>query len=242
MNAPNDTDRRLSAWLEDGPSRAAERSIDGAVAHARSHPRRRDPFAFLRKDPMDTTPRAAASRPLLLVAVIGLLIAASFAAASVGGLLDRPAVVVPIATASPTPSIAPASIGPSASAAPSTPAVFDVDLVENVGADASIHIIDESHTVVSATSQAPADGGSVPEGAVATAVLADDPSSIVLTWTGSPCDTVHTLTIAPDGRTMSIERPACSGDSVPVDHVLVLKFKTPVPLDAVRATVHTVGS
>jgi hypothetical protein len=240
MNASNDSDRRLSAWLEDGPSGAAERSIDAAVAHAGSHPRRRDPFAFLRKDPMDTTPRAAATRPLLLVALIGLLIVASFTAASVGGFLDRPAVVVPVATASPTPSAQP-SVEPSASAAPS-PAAFDVDLVENVGADASIHIIDESHTVVSATSQAPAEGGSVPEGAVAAAVLAADPASIVLTWTGSPCDTVHTLTIAPDGRTMSIERPACSGDSIPVDHVLVLKFKAPVPLDAIRATVHTVRS
>ena len=190
---------------------------------------------------MDTTPRSAASWPLLLAAIIALLTVASVAAASVGGILDRPAVVVPVATASPMPSSAPPSVEPSVSAPPASPAIFDVDLVENVGADASIHIVDESNTVVRATSRAPAEGGSVPEGAVAIAVLATDPSSIVLTWTGAPCDTVHTLTIAPDGRTLSIERPPCSGDSVPVDHVLVLKFKAPVPLEALQATVHTVG-
>ena len=243
MNDTNDLDRRVTAWLQDGPSRAPERSIDSALAHAHAHPRRRDPLAIIRKDPMNaqSSPVSAALRPLALVAVLALVLAAALAVATVGGFLDgRPAVVPPVAT----PSAEPTS-GPTTTASPSaspTPLVLTVDLIEHVGADASVDITDLSGTLVSAGSGNPADGGSVPEGAVQANNLAADPRVLVLTWTGMPCDTTHDLTIAPDGVTISITRPACSGDTIPVDHVLQLTFDHDVDLTKVNPTVQTVGN
>ena len=52
MTGSNDQDRRIAAWFEDVPSRAPERTIDAILSHARTHPRRRDPLAALRRDPM----------------------------------------------------------------------------------------------------------------------------------------------------------------------------------------------
>jgi hypothetical protein len=231
MNAQHDIDRRLSAWLEDGPSRAPERSIEGVLAHARTHPRRRDPFAVLRKDPMNSNTFAASVRPLSLMAVLGLLLITAVAAASVGGWFNQQPSVVP-------PVVAPS---PLASAAPSA-AVFEVDLFESIGDDASITITDESHTVTSAQTGFPSDGGSVPDGEVDVRPLAGDPVTLELTWTGSPCDTTHSMTIEADGRTIVIERPACSGDAIPADHVLRLTFVEPVPAGEIDARVVTIGN
>ena len=47
---------------------------------------------------------------------------------------------------------------------------------------------------------------------------------IVLTWTGSPCDTTHTLEIDADGRSATLSRPSCSGDAIPRDLQLRLTF------------------
>ena len=41
MTPTPDFDRRLSDWLDDGPSSAPERSIAAALDHARVNPRRR---------------------------------------------------------------------------------------------------------------------------------------------------------------------------------------------------------
>ena len=243
MNDHNDIDRRVAAWLEDGPSRAPERSIDSALAHAQAHPRRRDPLAFIRKDPMNaqTSPFQAAMRPLALVAVLALVLAAAFAVATVGGLFQgQPAVVPPVATPSAEPTIGP-STAPSPSASPS-PSVLTVDLIEHVGANATVDITDLSGTLVSAESGDPGDGGSVPEGAVQAASPVGEPASVVLTWTGMPCDTTHDLTIAPDGVTITITRPACQGDTIPVDHVLQLTFDHDIDLTTVNPTVQTIGN
>ena len=64
MNASQDLDRRFADWLKDGPSRAPERSISAALGHARSHPRRRDVLAGLRRDRQRRQPpcRAASAR------------------------------------------------------------------------------------------------------------------------------------------------------------------------------------
>jgi hypothetical protein len=238
MTEQNDIDRRVAAWLEDGPSRAPERSIDSALAHAQAHPRRRDPLAFIRKDPMNaqSTSFQAAMRPIALVAVLALVLAAAFAVATVGGLFQgQPAVVPPVTTPSAAPTVGP-STSPSASPSPT---VLTVDLIEHVGADASVAITDLSGTLVSAESGDPGDGGSVPDGAVQASALVGNPRIVVLTWTGSPCDTTHALTIAPDGVTITITRPACQGDSIPVDHVLQLTFDHDVDLTKVDPTIQT---
>ena len=163
MNAHDDLDRRLAAALEDGPSRVPERSIDAAIAHAHAHPRRRDPLddpqegshehAVLpvRGCPSTALPRrhpgAGPSRP-------------AFAVATAGGLFqDRSVVVPPVATPSPTPSPAPSGSAPaSPSPSPSSPTVIKVDLIETVGADATIDIIDLSGALVGAVSGIPPDG------------------------------------------------------------------------------------
>ena len=97
MTALNDFDRVLDEWLHEGPNRAPDRPIELAMEHARSHPRRRDPLAFLRPDPMAPRSRGLGMglRPGLVLAVLGLLLAA--VAIGVGGS-RQPSVVVPTDT------------------------------------------------------------------------------------------------------------------------------------------------
>jgi hypothetical protein len=245
MNTSPDLDRQLAAWLEDGPTQAPERALDAALAHAARHPRRFDPLAFVRADPMPATRPSAIVRPLALAAALGLLLVAAFTIAAVGGLFREAPVIVPPPVASPSvaPSFAPsASVAPSPSAAPSaSPAVVHVDLTGSVGQDASIDIVDRSGTLVRAVSGTPGDGGSVADGEVQIVADGTDPATLVLTWTGAPCDTTHTLTISADGRTMTIDRPACSGDSIPVDHVLRLTFDQAVDPATITGSVVTTG-
>jgi hypothetical protein len=252
MNAPDDIDARLATWLEDGPSRAPAHSIDHALDHARAHPRRRELLAILRKDPMNARTMSLdfVMRPLALVGVLALVLAAGFAAATVGGFLpDRPAVAPPIAAPSPTPLASPAAtVSPTATVSGSAPApsVLSVDLIEHVGANATIDITDYSGHLVDARSGDPGDGASVPADTITVSSLAASsvagaPAWIVLRWSGMPCDTTHHLTIDPDGLTMTIERPACQGDAMGVDHVLVLIFDRPVDPAAVKASLRTLG-
>jgi hypothetical protein len=234
MTATNEQDRRIAAWFEDVPSRVPERTIEAALAHARTHPRRRDPFAALRRDPMGIGGFGLGrmAQPLPLVAALGLLLAAAFAGAVVGGWFDRNPSVLP-----------PSSPAPSASPAPSvspTPRTIRVDLIEHVGQDAFIVITDESITLADAVSGDPGDGVNVAPDQVQVENAPGDPATIVLTWAGGTCDTSHELTIEPDGRTVLLTRPACQGDSLGgVGHVLHLTFDAPVPAGEVDATLET---
>ncbi len=146
------------------------------------------------------------------------------------------ALVAVACAADPSPSAAPTG-GPAASPA----RVFTVDLIERIGADASVTVTDESGTLVGAVSATPGDGASVPDGAIETASLSSDPHKIALTWSGSPCDTVHALTIAPDGLNMRLDRPRCDGDAIGVDHILVLTFDHPVDVTRVNPVLRTIG-
>jgi hypothetical protein len=242
MTASNDLDRRLADWLEDGPARAPERSIAFALDHAAAHPRRRDPLAALRRDPMRSPGFGGSMRMLPLAAALGLLLVAALAVATVGGLFDRTPAVVPPAIPSASPSVVPTPFatptGPAISA--SSPPAVHVDLIEHVGEDASIDIVDRSGTLVDAESGDPPDGGSIEEGTIQVVADAADPNTLVLTWTGMPCDTTHQLDIAPD-RTLTITRPACSGDTIPVDHVLRLTFDAPVDPATITGSVVTSG-
>jgi hypothetical protein len=243
MNAYDDLDRRLAATLEDGPSRVPERSIDAALAHAHAHPRRRDPLAILRRDPMNTQSSrfAVALQPLSLVVILALVLAAGLAVATAGGVFqDRSVVVPPVATPSPTPSQAPSGSTPaSSSLSPSSPTAVSVDLIENGGADATIDIIDLSGTLVGAVSGSPGDGITDP---VLVTGLPANPASISLRWNSLPCDTTHLLTIEPDGLTMAIEHPACEGDAPGQSFALVLTFDHPVDPSLVKATIRITGS
>jgi len=245
MTASNDFDRRLTDWLEDGPIRAPERSVTFALDHASAHPRRRDPLAALRRDPMGSPVLGGSMRMLPLVAALGLLLVAALAVATVGGAFNpAPAVVPPpIVSANPSPNSSAPSPTPTASptgpaSIPASPTTMHVDLIEHVGQDASIDITDRSSDLLTAASGDPGDGGSVEEGTIDIKADATDPKTLVLTWTGMPCDTTHTLDIAPD-HTLTITRPACSGDTVPVDHVLRLTFDTALDPSTIKGTVVT---
>ena len=238
MTIPTEQDRRIAAWFQDAPARVPERTIEAALAHARAHPRRRDPLAALRRDPMGSGGFGLGRmvQPLPLVAAVGLLLAAAFVGASVGGWFDRgPAVVPPVV--SPSPSVAAPSDTPTVAPSPET---VRVDLIEHAGADAFIDVTDESFTMTGAVSGDPGDGVDVSDQEVQVENDPDDPATIVLTWGGLPCDTGHDLTIEPDGRTMTLTRAACGGDTPGgFGHILHLTFDAPVPAAEFDVTLET---
>jgi hypothetical protein len=213
----DDFDRLLGAWLEDGPSAAPDAAIDAAIAHARSRPRRRDFFAFLRPAAMSTRP-AFTLQPAFLLLMVGLLLAA-LAIAFIGSRNQRLSVVPPD-SAEPSPR----SVSPRPSASPS-PTALHVDLVELAGNDASVDIVDLSGLLTAAVSGQPNEGGSVPEGI---GIENEAPNRLRLTWTEMACDALHRLTIDVTATRFELERPACGGDLVPLDRVLILTFSQPV--------------
>lgn len=251
MTASNDHDldfdlnRRLGDLFADGPTSAPERTIVFALDHAAAHPRGRDLLRAVRRDPMGSPAFRGSMRLLPLVAALGLLAIVALGAAFVGGAFNQsPAIAPPVVTPSPstepTAASAPVSTPVSTPTGPATVPELHVDLIEHVGEDASIDIVDRSGDLVRAASGDPGDGGSVEEGRIQVVADATDPTTLVLTWTGMPCDTTHSLDIAAD-HSLTITRPACSGDTLPVDHVLRLTFDTPVDPATVRGTVVTTG-
>jgi hypothetical protein len=237
MNA-HELDLQLSDWIQDGPTVAPERSIAAALDHARAHPRRRDPFAVLRRDPM-ASQGGPALRALPIVVALGLLLVAALAMASAGGWFDqRPVIVPPVQTPSPSvaPTESPSTPVASPSATPISPAVISVDLVGFDGRDLStIEVVDESGTLVGARTGQPAQDPSDPNPTVANDPA--DPATVVLTWYGLLDDTDRRLTIAPDGRTMSLDVLQGCGDLLPFNRALALTFSGPVPAGEVKVTI-----
>lgn len=239
MTISNDADRRIAAWFEEGPERVSESTIEAVLAHAQAHPRRRDPLRALRPDPMGGRGMLSGLfAPVPLLAALGLVVALAVAGLAAGGFLERPPGLVPPTAAPPPPS---ASLEPSPSVTPTAPAEggFQVDLVENVGADAFVDVVDRSGTVVDGTSGDPGFGASVEPDRVQVTADPDDPSILELRWSGGPCDTAHRLEVGPDGRTMALTRPPCEGDSTPVDHVLRLTFDPALDPGDVTITLST---
>ena len=208
MNSINEFDRALGQWLDEGPNRAPDRPIELAVSHALAHPRRRDPLGFLRPDPMGRRSSGLPLRPVMILAALGLLLGAMFAL-GVGGR-PQPAIVGPT---------------PSGSAAPPVQ-TFDVQLTVPEGQPQTVAVTDRSGLVTEALTGAPTGeaGQSFPFDAVE--VLSVDATTLQLGWAGFPCQTDHTLTIEADGRTMTLERPACVGDTdtIGVDRILILRI------------------
>jgi hypothetical protein len=235
MTAMNDQDRRIAAWFEDVPSRVPERTIEAALAHARAHPRRRDPLAALRRDPMGSGGFGLGrmAQPLPLVAALGLLLAAAFVGATVGRWFQQePAVVPPVVTPSPS-----ASVAPTASPTPQT---IRVDLIEHSGNDAFIDITDESFTLVEAVSGDPGNGVDVPGSQPVVENDPSDPATVILTWASASCDTDHTMVIEADGRTISMSRSRCEGDAIGgLGHVLRLTFDAPASASEFAVTLET---
>lgn len=258
MTHLDDFDRVLAEFLGDGPSVAPEPPVIAALAHARAVPRRRDPFGALRRDVMAQPLTVGGLRPGLVLAWAALVIAAvGIAIVGAGRSVDTVpapsgAPIAPSAVTPPSPSASPVetphqSAGPAVTATPlprtttlpplGPPSVspIHVALDQCCGDGLSVDVVDESGHLVRAVSGPNVEGGSVE---VAT-VTNDDGRTLRLTWPGSPCDTVHRLTIDPAATTFTIDRPQCAGDSVPADRILVLAFDVDVDAAAVRADLVT---
>jgi hypothetical protein len=236
MTSTNDFDRALGGWLEEGPNSAPDRSIELAVEHARAHPRRRDPLGFVRPDPMARRSTGFALRPVLVLAVLGLLLAA-VAGLGVGGRRDQGVVIPPPPSTTPapaSPSSSPVSPSPMPSASTTQ---YLVELTVAAGQPQTVTVIDGSGLLAEATSGTPSgDGQSFPFDAVEVSNL--DPTTLQLGWAGFPCQTDHTLRIDSNGRTMTLERPACAGetDSIGLDRILVLRFSKAVAASDVKVS------
>lgn len=228
MTAHNDFDRVLGEWLNEGPNRSPDRPVDLAVEHARSHPRRPDPIGFLRPDPMARPFRGLGMglRPAMILATVVLLLAA-VVAIGVGG--PKPSVVPPNPSPSTLPGVSPI---PSSSPAPSPTGTASagilVDLTVAAGQPQTVDVIDESGTLLEATSGSPTDGQGFPSDAVEVTNI--DATTLQLGWAGFPCRTDHELRIGTDPRVMTLVRPPCEGvsDSIGLDRVLIIRFSEPI--------------
>ena len=233
MTSTNDLDRALAAWLSEGPARSPETPIVAAVEHARVNPRRRDPFAALRRDPMAPRGRSILGlRPALVLAVVALL-AATVAIGVVGSQLG----ITPITPiTSPGPSV-PASPSASPVASPTpAPSPLTVSIIDALGGEVTATIEDASGLLTGASSEPPSDGGVVPGDELA--ITNEGPNRLRLEWTDLPCGAQYLVTIDASGSAIAVSREACGGDLLPMDRILVLEFSGPVDAAGVAGSVH----
>jgi hypothetical protein len=237
MTTLNDFDRVLGEWLNEGPNRAPDRPIDLAVEHARSHPRRPDPIGFLRPDPMARPFRGLGMglRPAMILATLALLLAA-VVAIGVGGPKQSVVVPNPTPSASPGPSANPSS---SPNPSPTGPASVGivVDLTVAAGEPQTVEVIDDSGTLLEASSGSPGEGQGFPSDSVEVTNI--DANTLQLGWAGFPCRTDHELRIGIDPRVMALVRPPCEGvtDAIGVDRILILRFSDPIVATDVAITI-----
>ncbi len=236
----DDFDRSLAEFLADGPSRAPEAPVIAAMAHARTTPRRPDPLRAFRADPM--APRGTggfAVRSGLVLATVALAVGA-VGVAVVGSRPPQDSVLTPpsaspspisSATPDPTPPIGSHTVGgpDTPLGSPAVPPIH-VALQTQGGNPASVDVVDESGKLTGAVS------GTVPDSVANDSFDAfnDDPTTVRLTWAGSPCDTVHRLTLDPALTTLTIDRPLCFGDSIAAYRSLILTFADPVDAAALN--------
>jgi hypothetical protein len=222
-----DLDRALAEFLEDGPNTAPEAPVIAALAHARTTPRRSDPLAWLRPDVM-AAPRGRilGLRPSLVLAVVALVVA-SIGIAVVGSRQQTPAVVVPSPSTTPVqPSNAP-SIGPSI--APSATFFFEqIRMLVTAGGPFVVSVNDTTGDLVGASSLQPGDGASVGNDEVRIGADPADPKALIVTWSGTPCEGEAGLQVDERTREIEVGREVCEGDSLPLDRILRLQFRTSV--------------
>lgn len=229
MTTPNELDRALAEWLHDGPSRSPDRPVQVAVDYARAHSRRPEPLRFLRRDPMASRQLALGARPVLVLAIVGLL-AVALAIAAIGS--NRGPAVIPAISPPPPSATAPAS--PSPTMAP----LLQVVLPAETG-DATVTIRDFSGLlrtgrVPSPDEPNPDPNASLPDAGVL--VQNQDPRTLRLTWADGPCDTAFTLTIDDQAQTMTVTGARCEGDALGVQRELLLEFDAPVDASDVAAS------
>jgi hypothetical protein len=174
-------------------------------------------------------------RPAMMLATLALLLAA-VVAIGVGG--PRPSVVTPNSSPSASPSLGPnPSSSPNASPSASASAGILVDLTVAAGEPQTVDVMDESGTLLEASSGSPADGQGFPSDSVE--VTNVDATTLQLGWAGFPCRTDHELRIGSDPRVMTLVRPPCEGvtDAIGVDRILILRFSEPIVAADVAITI-----
>lgn len=216
MTNLDDFDRSLGDFLAGGPVTAPEAPVIAALAHARTTPRRPDPFARFRSDAM-ARPRGAMVRPGFVLAALAL-VAASVGIAVIGSRPRVPAIVV-----GPTPS------APAATPLATMPAPYSTSfpLILAGGNPFTMTVTDDTGILFGAESGRPVGDGASVDGV---RVEADptDPRSLLVTWVGTPCETRAAMTVDRYQRTISIQSERCSGDTLPYDRVVRLQFGTDV--------------
>lgn len=224
----SDFDRVLAEWLDEGPHRAPDRPVALAIEHARSHPRRPNPFAFLKGEVMSSRPRYAALQPAWMLLALGLLIAA-VAAVIVGSRPSDPVVVPPVST--PTPGVTPAAPSPTV-----------VSFVDDNGGLVTIEIVDGSGLLIDATGGEPMPDVEIPPGAsVGVANAATGEQTVLrLAWGGCPNEDTYTVRIDSTIREIVVETVGCQGDTLGVGRTLTLTLSVPVPAEQVAARLVTV--
>lgn len=240
MTTMDDFDRRLGLFLDEGPTRSPDRPLDQAIAHARAHPRRRDPFAALRRDPMSGPPMAWTTRPALVLAALALLVALSAALWVGSQQRETPQVVPPIPSATAVPSTEP-SASPSPSADP-TPREVTVELTDANGQTKTLVVVDESGLLEDVFAGEQADPTREQDAPIeAVQVGADEgggADGIVLHWVDLGCPDAYRLTIDETARAWVLDTPdACAADAIGVNHMVTLIFREPLPADEVSAEI-----
>ena len=241
MNQTTDLDRLLDDWLTDGPNRAPDQPITAASQFARAHPRRPDPLRILRSDPMaDRRRRPFGLQPGLVFALLAL-VAVIVAAGVIGSRLQQPPVVVPpsdqLSPSSPpddSPPVSPSALPTPPASEPPAP-LFRLDLATSCcpGNPPSIEVVDLSGLVASGVSAEALESDSV-DGIV---VENDKADSLRITWLGSPCDTVHRLTVDATATHIVLERPRCFGDAMARFLSLTLTFSRSIVASDVQASI-----
>ena len=237
MNQTTDLDRLLHDWLTDGPNRAPDQPVTAATSFARAHPRRPDPLRVFRSDPMaDRRPRAFGLQPGLVFALLALVVAI-VAAGVIGSRLQQPPVVVPpsdqLSPSAPLDGSPPASPSPTSPASEPPAPLFRADLETTAGQSATVDVVDLSGLVVTGRS-GPAIEGATVDGIV---VTNEKPDTLLITWAGSPCDTVHRLTVDGTATQIVLERPGCGGDSIARDLSLILQLSRSIVASDVQASI-----
>jgi len=156
----------------------------------------------------------------------GMLLVVAMLAGCSAGSPGAPS-IQPAATAT----LAPA---PTVAVPPGDGSAFHVKLVHAMQNEVTVDVVDESGTLVEASSGTPGDGASVEPYTVA--VSNDDASTVRLTWVGGPCDSANTLMIDATARQFLLVQSECSGDAIASDRILVLRFSAPVDAGAVQAS------
>jgi hypothetical protein len=231
MTNLNDFDRALSDFIADGPNTAPEAPVIAALAHARTSPRRPDLLAALRPDVMaHSRRRPFVSRAGLVLAVVALL-AASIGVAVVGSRLSDPSVVPPGPSTSPTPTASP-STSPAAG-------VFyrEIPLIVAAGSPFTLKVSDTTGELIDALSGQPGDGVSVDLHTVRISADPTEPTALIATWTGGPCETGATMTVDELRHLITIVAQDCSGDSIALDRVVQLRFRGAVDASAWVGTI-----